>query len=78
MSPPAGAQNCGCSILDSQLTGRQTDASGAPTGTAVVLAVLDKAFTGVFTFELAVNMASNMWARFVHDPWSATYANERH
>ena len=66
---PSGAQNFMCSIIDSQLTGRLTDAAGNPTPAAMLLDVLDKAFTGVFTAELAVNMASNLWTRFVHDPW---------
>ena len=65
----SGAQNFTCSIIDSELTGRLTDAAGNPTPAATLLDSLDKAFTAIFTVELAVNMASNLWTRFVHDPW---------
>ena len=65
----AGPQNFACSIVDSQLTGRLADAAGNPTPAARTLDALDRAFTAVFAAELAVNMASNLWARFAHDPW---------
>ena len=63
------AQNFVCTIVESQLTGQLTDTAGDPTPAALLLNALDKAFTAIFTVELAVNMASNLWTRFVHDPW---------
>eukprot|EP00292_Cryptomonas_paramecium_P008747 CAMPEP_0113714766 /NCGR_PEP_ID=MMETSP0038_2-20120614/32824_1 /TAXON_ID=2898 /ORGANISM="Cryptomonas paramecium" /LENGTH=283 /DNA_ID=CAMNT_0000641829 /DNA_START=125 /DNA_END=972 /DNA_ORIENTATION=- /assembly_acc=CAM_ASM_000170 len=52
-----------CNIVESQLTGRLTDEHGNPTDSANTLEALDKAFTGVFAFELLVNMVSNLWSR---------------
>ena len=63
------AQNFVCTIVESQLTGQLTDTAGDPTPAALLLNALDKAFTAIFTVELVVNMASNLWTRFVHDPW---------
>ena len=63
------AQNFGCNIVEAQLAGTLQDASGAPTEAAAQLESLDYAFTAVFMVELAVNMASNLWDRFVTDSW---------
>jgi hypothetical protein len=40
-----------------------------PTKAAVLLEQLDIVFTVIFTAELAVNMISNLWDRFVNDSW---------
>ena len=55
--------------MEAQLAGTLQDESGEPTGAAAQLESLDYAFTAVFTVELAVNMASNLWDRFVSDSW---------
>ncbi len=62
----ACVQNFGCSIAEAQLAGTLQESDGA---LIARLEALDRAFTAVFTVELAVNMASNLWSRFVTDAW---------
>mmetsp|Transcript_76731 Transcript_76731/g.206772 ORF Transcript_76731/g.206772 Transcript_76731/m.206772 type:complete len:291 (-) Transcript_76731:88-960(-) len=58
-----------CNIIESQMRERLTDKDGTPSRLAEVLKTLDLAFTIVFAAELAVNMLSNLWSRFVGDGW---------
>jgi hypothetical protein len=62
-------QNFACNILESQMNGRLTDPDGRPGPLMDLLEKLDLSFTGIFAAELAVNMFSNLWERFVKDSW---------
>ena len=63
------AQNFCCNVVEAQLAEKLHDESGAPTEISMQLESPDLAFTAVFTAELAVNLASNLWDRFVSDTW---------
>ena len=45
------------------------DDSGNPTQLAGLFDLSDHIFIALFTVELAVNMACNLWRRFVRDAW---------
>ena len=65
----ASRQNFALGIAQSQLNPSMQDDSGNPTQLAGLFDLSDHIFIALFTVELAVNMACNLWRRFVRDAW---------
>ena len=62
-------QNFAGGIAQAQLNTSLTDDVGNPTPLSDAFDILDLAFIAVFRVELLVNMAANLWGRFVADWW---------
>ncbi len=63
------SQNFALGIVQSQLNTSLTDDSGGPTPLSGLFDLSDYIFIALFTLELLVNMACNLWSRFVGDWW---------
>ena len=63
------SQNFALGIVQSQLNTSLTEDSGGPTPLSGLFDLSDYIFIALFTLELLVNMACNLWSRFVGDWW---------